>query len=106
MENFIKEHSLYEECKDELKNYAQAVVHWHYEQNTPDSIKKYESMAKKYFDTEKEFKKFIKQIKTKRNFLETIFGVINQKENGIKRKIITILGIQIKLKPEKITERK
>lgn len=101
MKDFLKEHSLYAECEEEFHEYARTAIGWHYFLVPEDRISEYETKAQKYFGSEKELKKYLKKITTDRNFFEQIFSIKNKKENGIKRKIITILGIQIKLQPKK-----
>lgn len=58
-------------------------------------------MCLQYFSNEKEFKKFLKEIRTKRSFLEQIFSLKNEYNDAIKYKVVTVLGIQIKLKPKR-----
>ena len=99
LKEFLIKHNLFSELEEEWINYAKKVVTWHYSQVPDKSIKKYEDLCLQYFSNEKEFKKFLKEIKTKRSFLEQIFSLKNEYNDAIKYKVVTILGIQIKLKP-------
>ena len=58
-------------------------------------------MCLQYFSNEKEFKKFLKEIKTKRSLLEQIFSLKNDYKGAIKYKVVTILGIPLYIKPKK-----
>ena len=51
--------------------------------------------------TPKEYKKMLKRVTNRYNSIfELIFSLKNDDQLGIKRKIITIFGIKIKLKPK------
>lgn len=101
LKEFIIENNLFNELEDEWISYAQKVVSWHYSQVPDGSIKKYENLCLQYFTNEKEFKKFLKEIKTKRSFLEQIFSLKNEYKDAIKYKVVTILGFNFYIKPKK-----
>ena len=101
LKEFLIENNLFNELEDEWINYAKKVVSWHYSQVPDESIKKYENLSLQYFTNEKEFKKFLKEIKTKRSFLEQIFSLKNEYKDAIKYKVITILGFKFYIKPKK-----
>lgn len=101
LKDFIIKHGLYDELKDEMQSYSQEVVSWHYDLIPKESMQRYESLCMQYFNTEKEFKKFIKEKRKKRSFIENIFSLKNQRKGAIKYKAITILGFTFLIKPKK-----
>ena len=101
LKNFIIEHGLYDELKDEMQSYSQEVVNWHYDLIPKESIQRYESLCMQYFNTENEFKKFIKEKRKKRSFIENIFSLKNQRKGAIKYKAVTILGFTFLIKPKR-----
>ena len=101
LKEFLIENNLFNDLEDEWINYAKKVVSWHYSQVPDESIKRYESMCLQYFSNEKEFKKFLKEIRTKRSFLEQIFSLKNEYKDAIKYKVVTILGFKIFIKPKR-----
>ena len=73
---------------------------WHYKNVPSNMLDEYCSKCLKYL-TPKEYKKMLHLVKYKHtSLLEFIFSLKNEQEFGIKRKVITILGIRIKLKPK------
>ena len=101
LKEFLIENNLFNELEDEWISYAKKVVSWHYNQIPDESIKRFENMFLQYFYDEKEFKKFLKEIHSKRNFLEQIFSLKNDYKGAIKYKVVTILGIPLYIKPKK-----
>lgn len=99
LEEFIKEHNLWEELKEEFTTYTRTILTWHYEQNPIERIKEYEEICKKIL-SEKDFKKMLKSAKRKRKFIENIFSLKNKRENAIKYKVLTIFGISFVIKPK------
>jgi len=101
LKEFLIEKNLFNELEEEWIKYAQKVITWHYSQIPDNSIKKYEDMSRQYFVDEKEFKKFLKKMHTKRSFLEQIFSLKNEYKDAIKYKVVTILGINFFIKPKR-----
>ena len=101
LKEFLIENNLFNELEDEWISYAKKVVTWHYSQVPDESIKKYENLCLQYFSNKKEFKKFLKEIHTKRSFLEQIFSLKNEYKDAIKYKVVTVLGIKFYIKPKK-----
>ena len=102
LKQFIIDHSLYEELKEEFQNYSQVVVGYHYNGIPKKSIKRYESLCRQYFNTKIDFKKFIKkQRHSGRRFIENVFSVKNQEKDAKKYKAITILGFTFLIKTKK-----
>jgi len=101
LKEFLIENNLFNELEDEWISYAKKVVSWHYSQVPDESIKRYENMCLQYFSNEKEFKKFLKEIKTKRSLLEQIFSLKNEYKDAIKYKVVTVLGIKFYIKPKR-----
>ncbi len=103
--NLLKEflicHDLYEDLKDEWLDYARISISWIYDKIPQNSIAKYEQLSLQYFNSEKEFRKFIKQQRNQRTFLESIFSIKNENINAVKHKVITILGFSFNCKPKK-----
>lgn len=89
---FLIKKSLYDELKQEFTSYAQQCLGWHYDQTPKDLIPEYEKLCKKFFNSEKEFKKWLKNTKIDRCFIENIFSIKNKRVEGNKFKILTILG--------------
>jgi glycosyltransferase involved in cell wall biosynthesis len=58
MKEFLIEHSLYDELKDEYEVYIKQVLLWHYDQNPEELIDEYEERCRIYFSSDKEFKIF------------------------------------------------
>ncbi|MGN1153133.1 MAG: glycosyltransferase [Candidatus Gastranaerophilaceae bacterium] len=104
LKQFILNHSLYEELKDEIQDYSRQVIRWHYDLIPQESIRRYESLCLQYFSSEKEFKKFIQEARTNRNFIENIFSLKNKRKGAIKYKVVTILGVEFKMKPKEKKE--
>ena len=100
MKEFLLSHSLYQELEEEFLNYSQTCLEWHYDQTPKKMIKRYEDLCKQYFKTNKEFKKWLKKTKTRRNLIENIFSLKNQKIEGVKHKAVTILGYTFLIKPK------
>lgn len=101
LKQFIIDHSLYDELKEEIKNYARQVIIWHYSLIPDGSRERYEFLCMQYFDSKKEFKKFVNKQRAKRSFIENIFSLKNQVKGAIKYKAVTILGFTFLLKPKR-----
>ncbi len=101
LKEFLIENNLFDELEDEWIKYAKKSVIWHYYQVPDKSIKKYKNMCLQYFADEKEFKKSLKEIKTKRTLLEQILSFKNEYKNAIKYKVVTIFGLKLYIKPKK-----
>lgn len=103
LKEYLIKHNFYDVLKDEFKRYQVQVLCWHYN-NIPDENKeKYETTCKEIL-TDDEYKKMLFKAKTHNSFLEFFFSLKNERKFGIKYKVITILGIKIKLKPKKKSE--
>ena len=99
LKQFIIDHSLYEELKEEFQNYSQLAVEYHYDSSPKKSIERYESLCRQYFNTEKDFRKFIKkQRNLGRSFIENVFSIRNQEKDNAKYKAITIFGLTFLIK--------
>ena len=100
LKNFLVEQNLFDEYEDSFNNYVVEVLSWHYANIPTESMERYLKMCKELLNTQ-DYKLFIK--KTKGNFspIEKIFSIKNQKVNGVKVKVVTILGIPFKMKHKK-----
>lgn len=100
LKEYLIKNNLYDELKDEFKDYQVMVMSWHYKYISTSKIEEYCAKCREYL-TNEEYKKMLYQVKHHDNsFLEFIFSLKNEQEFGIKRKVITILGIRIKIKPK------
>ena len=98
LKEYLIKNNLYSELKDEFKDYQVMVMSWHYKYISTSKIEEYCAKCREYL-TNEEYKKMLYQVKHHDNsFLEFIFSLKNEQEFGIKRKVITILGIRIKIK--------
>ena len=100
LKNFLVEQNLFDEYEDSFNNYVVEVLSWHYVNIPTESMERYLKMCKELLNTQ-DYKLFIK--KTKGNFspIEKVFSIKNQKVNGVKIKVVTILGIPFKIKHKK-----
>lgn len=94
--NLIEKLGLYDDLKEELNIYNTTILTWHYLQTPIEYLDKYTDMCKKYL-SDAALKKMIKDVNKKRSFIENIFSLKNKKENGVKYKVITILGFSFVL---------
>ena len=98
--NYLIKNNFYEELEKEFKDYQIMAMSWHCKNVPSDMLEEYHSKCLKYL-TPKEYKKMLNEVKYKHtSLLEFIFSLKNEQEFGIKRKVITILGIRIKIKPK------
>ena len=100
LKDFLIENNLFNELEEEWISYAKKAITWHYYQVPDESVQKYENMCLQYFSNEKEFKKFLKNFKTKRSFLEQIFSLKNEYKDAVKYKVVTIIGLKFYIKPK------
>ena len=82
--------------ENEFEVYKRTILECHCKQTLPEDFDKYMDMCKQYL-SEKSIKIMIKNLNRKRSFLENIFSLKNKRENGVKSKIITILGFSFPL---------
>ena len=92
VKNFIIKHNLWNELKEEFERYHMQCLVRNYNRIPLDKISEYEDMCSKSLSP-KEFKSFLKQARQGRNFVENLFSIKNKKENGVKYKVVVILGI-------------
>lgn len=104
LKEFLIEHGLFEELKEEWFKYLKNSLCLHYKCVTDDSKKRFENLCQQYFTSKCEYKRFISHLKSKRSFVENIFSIKNKDINAVKHKVITILGLEIKkrIKPKHI----
>ncbi len=96
IKNLIVSYGLYGQLENEFEVYKRTILEWHCKQTLPEDFDKYMDMCKQYL-SEKSIKIMIKNLNRKRSFLENIFSLKNKRENGVKSKIITILGFSFPL---------
>ena len=103
--DFLKEKKLTDELEEEFSQYKVVALAWHYSAVLNQSQDRFKLEASKILSN-KEYKKFIKLITKKKTLLENIFSVKNKTEDGVKRKILTILGIQFEINSGKNNTKK
>ena len=100
LKRFLIEHNLWRELSDEFSKYAREALKWHY--MVPEGSKgKYEKLCKQFFSSGRDYKKFLKELKKQKKFMQQIFSIKNEYADAIKYKVITIFGMKIYLKPKK-----
>lgn len=100
LKNYLIKNDFYNELEEEFRSYLVRIMAYHYKYIPSNSIDKYLSKCQEYL-TPKEYKKMLKRVTNRYNSIfELIFSLKNDDQLGIKRKIITIFGIKIKLKPK------
>ena len=99
LKDYLITHNFYEELKEEFARYQTLAIAWHYRNIPSDNLDEYKACCQKYL-TPREYKKMLHEAKRHNSFLESIFSLKNEQELGIKRKVITILGIKIKVRPK------
>lgn len=104
-EQYLKENGFYEEFKEEFEGYKTRIIGWHYKCVPLETVEKYDSIARSML-TEEQYKRMLNEGKRKLKFGEWIFSIRNKKENAIKSKIVTILGIGFEIKPKKKEDNK
>lgn len=95
LKDFLIEHNFYNELNEEFEKYKLQVLIWHYFQLPESTINKYKDRVKNILNN-KQYKKFLKKIKSNRSILENIFSIKNSKDKT--HKIITICGLNIKIR--------
>lgn len=95
LRQFIIDHSLYDELKDEFQRYSQTVLGWHWRSIPKKSLRRYKVLCRKYF-TRKEFKKFVHSKSERQSLVKNIFSIRNSKSKT--HKVITIFWLKIKIK--------
>ena len=91
----MEKQGLYDNLKDKFKNYAKTVLKWHYVLISQDRLPEYEEKCIELIKP-KNKNKFLRFVRNEK-FIESIFSIKNIRNNGVKTKIITILGLKIKL---------
>ena len=98
IKDFLEKQGLYDNLKDKFQNYAKTVLKWHYVLISQDRIPEYEDKCIELIKP-KNKKRFLKFVRNEK-FIESIFSIKNVRHNEQKSKVITILGISIKLGKE------
>ncbi|MCD7878683.1 MAG: glycosyltransferase [Candidatus Gastranaerophilales bacterium] len=103
LKDYLITHNFYEELKEEFNCYQTIVMSWHYQNIPEEKLEEYKSICQKYL-TPQDYRKMLYKGRKHNTFWESIFSLKNEREFGIKRKVITLFGIKIKIKPKKKTE--
>ena len=99
LKNFIVQHNLWDELECEFLIYQRNVLGWHYNQTPEELIPEYEIKCHELLN-DNDYQKMLETANGKKRISELIFSVKNKRENGVKSKIITILGLKITLTPK------
>ncbi|MFI3299781.1 MAG: glycosyltransferase [Candidatus Gastranaerophilales bacterium] len=97
IKQFLHEKSLLEVLNDEYNEYRVNILAFHYCMVMKESRKRYREMCEDLLSV-KDYKRFVKTAKSNCSFFENIFSLKNQRRNGEKVKLLTILGIKIVIK--------
>lgn len=97
---FLIEQNLFDKLRNEFVDYVVHALSWHYICIPEDGIDLYLSKAREIL-TEKEYKKFLKLNNGNFSLIENIFSIKNKKRNGVKIKIVRLLGITFEIKRRK-----
>ena len=100
LKDFIVSHKLWDDLKGEFLKYQITILGWHYHQTPEENLLEYKSRCEKILN-KKDYKKMLSLANEKKNFLEQIFSIKNLKKDGIKRKVITFLGVKFILLPNR-----
>lgn len=100
LHKFLLDHGLFEELSFEFDHWKRQVLFCHYSMVGQGMVEEYLDKCRTYLSSDS-YQKLLKQVRKKLNFIEKLFSLTTLKENGIKYKIVTILGIGIKLKKKK-----
>lgn len=95
---FLIKNSLYDELKYEFFAYAEMLLGNHISLTPKEYINEYKNLCKKFIKSNVDFKEWLLKQKHTKSFLEKLFSIKNDRRAGIKRKVITILGLEIKKK--------
>ena len=98
IKDFLEKQGLYDNLKDKFQNYAKTVLNWHYVLISQDRLPEYEEKCIELIKP-KNKNKFLRFVRNEK-FIESIFSIKNVRHNEQKSKVITILGISIKLGKE------
>lgn len=93
VKEYLVNNNFYDELKDDFERYQAKVLCWHYKNLPNESTENYLNMCKEIL-TPKEYKKMLYKAKTKNSFWETIFSIKNERQKGVKYKLVTIFGIK------------
>lgn len=100
LEKFLIANGLYTKYEKSFRDYTLTVFAWHYTCIPKESIESYLNKCAEIL-SEDEYGKFLNKIKGNRSFIEQIFSLKNQKVNGERFKVVTVLGIPFKIKHKK-----
>jgi glycosyltransferase involved in cell wall biosynthesis len=100
IQQFLINAGFYQRLEKEFKKYSIGLMGTHFNSIELGSKEKWKEMAKKRLSKE-DYRKFLSRCKSNRSFIENIFSLRNKKIEGIKYKVITILGIEYQFKTVK-----
>ena len=101
VKSFLIEENIYNKSKNEFNKYKISTLASYCRGIPVDNLQKYFNLCSEYL-TDKEYKQFRKIVQRgEKNFFEKIFSLKNNKINGQKYKMITVLGLSFNInKPE------
>jgi glycosyltransferase involved in cell wall biosynthesis len=97
---FLVEFDFYPSFEKEFNEYNIYLMGTHFNSIKEESREKYKDIVRQKL-TKSEYKKFLKNIKNNRSFIENILSFKNKKVEGIKYKVVTILGVELTFKAKR-----
>ena len=100
IKEFLISNNLFRGFEKDFEDYLVSAFASQYPYIPEQSIERYLNMCKETM-SEKEHKKFLREIKGDLSFIEQIFSIKNRRIYGVKCKVITVLGTSFKIKHPK-----
>lgn len=97
LKSYLEEYHLFDKYQQEYRDYCVIAFALIYRQIPIEKLEDYKAKCKSFL-TSKEYKKFCKIIKGNKSIFQQIFSIKSKKENGIKTKIVTVLGLEFEIK--------
>lgn len=94
LKDFLIKNNFYNEYEKSFKEYIKIVLSWHYSNIPKENADKFLSKCQEIL-TSDEYRLLTKKINGSLSATEKIFSIKNLKQNGIKTKILTVLGFKI-----------
>jgi len=99
LREFLTEQNLLEKLNKEFREYMVNVLNWHYTCIPEDGLEDYIKNVNNIL-TPKEYKTFLKRCNGKFSLIEQIFSIKNRKIQGVRYKVVKILGFQFDFEPK------
>lgn len=100
LKDFLVKYKLDDVLAEGFKEYKQEILYIHYANIIDEQKSEYLKLCRTVLSG-KEYKKMLNRIKHKeRSFLERIFSIKNRSENSVKKKVLTIIGMEFIISPK------